>query len=276
MKRERNIKVHRKRFGYKYLLFTFLFILILFLIFLLIKNIFMPEKVIFESVSHDSEISKMEKKYNNSDYDVIGWIDVAGTNLNMPILRAIHEYGDYPVTMEKYAWSLSDKKKYYNFMAIFGHNLMNLGVPKKSDSSFKSFEELMSFIYEDFAKEHKYFQYTINGKTYVYKIFSVDIDYASTIYEFPKHGASKNEMKSLIKEFKDNSIYKYNVDVNEDDDILVLTTCTRLFAEEGYYDMLVAGKRIESNEKATDYSFTKTEKYKKIEKILKGDDIYEK
>ena len=276
MKRERNIKVHRKRFGYKYLLFTFLFILILFLIFLLIKNIFMPEKVIFESVSHDSEISKMEKKYNNSDYDVIGWIDVAGTKLNMPILRAIHESGDYPVTMEKYAWSLSDKKKYYNFMAIFGHNLMNLGVPKKSDSSFKRFEELMSFIYEDFAKEHKYFQYTINGKTYVYKIFSVDIDYASTIYEFPKHGASKNEMKSLIKEFKDNSIYKYNVDVNEDDDILVLTTCTRLFAEEGYYDMLVAGKRIESNEKATDYSFTKTEKYKKIEKILKGDDIYEK
>ena len=276
MKRERNIKVHRKRFGYKYLLFTFLFILILFLIFLLIKNIFMPEKVIFESVSHDSEISKMEKKYNNSDYDVIGWIDVAGTNLNMPILRAIHESGDYPVTMEKYAWSLSDKKKYYNFMAIFGHNFMNLGVPKKSDSSFKRFEELMSFIYEDFAKEHKYFQYTINGKTYVYKIFSVDIDYASTIYEFPKHGASKNEMKSLIKEFKDNSIYKYNVDVNEDDDILVLTTCTRLFAEEGYYDMLVAGKRIESNEKATDYSFTKTEKYKKIEKILKGDDIYEK
>ncbi len=276
MKRERNIKVHRKRFGYKYLLFTFLFILILFLIFLLIKNIFMPEKVIFESVSHDSEISKMEKKYNNSDYDVIGWIDVAGTNLNMPILRAIHESGDYPVTMEKYAWSLSDKKKYYNFMAIFGHNLMNLGVPKKSDSSFKRFEELMSFIYEDFAKEHKYFQYTINGKTYVYKIFSVDIDYASTIYEFPKHGASKDEMKSLIKEFKDNSIYKYNVDVNEDDDILVLTTCTRLFAEEGYYDMLVAGKRIESNEKATDYSFTKTEKYKKIEKILKGDDIYEK
>lgn len=276
MKRERNIKVHRKRFGYKYLLFTFLFILILFLIFLLIKNIFMPEKVIFESVSHDSEISKMEKKYNNSDYDVIGWIDVAGTNLNMPILRAIHESGDYPVTMEKYAWSLSDKKKYYNFMAIFGHNLMNLGVPKKSDSSFKRFEELMSFIYEDFAKKHKYFQYTINGKTYVYKIFSVDIDYASTIYEFPKHGASKDEMKSLIKEFKDNSIYKYNVDVNEDDDILVLTTCTRLFAEEGYYDMLVAGKRIESNEKATDYSFTKTEKYKKIEKILKGDDIYEK
>ena len=191
-------------------------------------------------------------------------------------MRAIHESGDYPVTMEKYAWSLSDKKKYYNFMAIFGHNLMNLGVPKKSDSSFKRFEELMSFIYEDFAKEHKYFQYTINGKTYVYKIFSVDIDYASTIYEFPKHGASKNEMKSLIKEFKDNSIYKYNVDVNEDDDILVLTTCTRLFAEEGYYDMLVAGKRIESNEKATDYSFTKTEKYKKIEKILKGDDIYEK
>ena len=120
----------------------------------------MPEKVIFKPVSYDSEIAKMKKKYDNSDYDVIGWLDVAGTNLNMPILRAIHEQGDYPVTMKKFAWSLSDSENYYNFMALFGHNIMNLGVPRLSDKTFYRFEELMGYVYEDFAKEHKYFQYT--------------------------------------------------------------------------------------------------------------------
>ena len=38
----------------------------------------MPEKVIFESVSHDSEISKMEKKYNNSDNEInVKWVMTA-------------------------------------------------------------------------------------------------------------------------------------------------------------------------------------------------------
>ncbi len=276
MKKRKNVKVHRKKRNYKYLLFTFLFILILFLIFLLIKNIFMPNKVIYKPVSHDSEISETKKKYNNSDYDVIGWIDVEGTNLNMPVLRAIHETGDYPVTMKKYAWSLSDSERYYNFMAIFGHNIMNLGVPRKSDSTFYRFEELMAFVYEDFAREHKYFQYTINGKTYIYQIFSVSLPYAHEIYKYPEYGASKKEMKQLISKFKKDSIYKYNIDVNENDDILALVTCTRLFIDDGYYDMVVVGKKINDSNKAFDYSLTKTKNYKRLEKVLKGDDNNEK
>lgn len=275
MRPRRNIKKHRKKITYKYLIFSFLFLLILFLMFLLIKNIFISKKEIFKIKSHDSEIKETEKKYNNSDYEVIGWIDVDGTNLNMPIFRAIHEQGDYPVTMKKYAWSLSDSKKYYNFMAIFGHNIMNLGVPKISDSSFNRFEELMGFVYEDFAKEHKYFQYTLNGKTYVYKIFSVSLPYAYEIYNFPKYGATKEKMKSLIKKFKEDSIYEYDVDVDEDDDILALTTCTRLFIDDGYFDMVVVGKRLDEGEKAIDYSLVKTKKYDRVENVLKGDGSYE-
>lgn len=273
---KKNNKVHRKKLSCKQLLFSFLFILILFLIFLLIKNVFMPEKVIFKPVSYDSEIAKMKKKYDNSDYDVIGWLDVAGTNLNMPILRAIHEQGDYPVTMKKFAWSLSDSENYYNFMALFGHNIMNLGVPRLSDKTFYRFEELMGYVYEDFAKEHKYFQYTINGKTYVYKIFSVSLPEAIEIYDYPKYGATKKEMEKLIKKFKDDSIYSFDVDVNENDDILVLTTCTRLFINSVNHDMVVVGKRLDDDEKALDYSLTKTKNYKKIENILKGDDKSEK
>ena len=272
MKKKKNVKIHRKKLSYKYLLFAFLFVLILFLIFLLIKNIFMLNQVVFKPISHDAEIAKMKEKYNNSDYDVIGWLDVAGTNLNMPILRAIHESGDYPVTMKRFAWSLSDSEKYYNFMALFGHNIMNLGIPKKSDSSFYRFEELMAYVYEDFAKEHEYFQYTMNGKTYSYKIFSVSLPDAIDVYDYPKYGASKSEMKKLIKKFQDESIYKYNVNVDENDDILALTTCTRLFADDRYYDMVVVGKKVKNGERMIEYSLKKTKNYKRLDNILKGDD----
>ena len=62
-------------------------------------------------------------------------------------------------------------------MNIFGHNIFNLGPsPKKSSNNFKRFEELMNFIYHDFAQENKYIQFTINGKDYVYKIFGFEYE----------------------------------------------------------------------------------------------------
>ena len=144
----------------------------------------MPNNDIHKFESHVSDIENAKKKYNTSDYKVSGWLEVENTNINLPIFRAIHKSFEYPVTMERYGWTLNVDDKYYDFMTVFGHNLMNLGVPKKEDSSFKRFEELMAFSYDDFADSHKYFQYTVDGKEYIYKIFSVSFFDSRTIYKF--------------------------------------------------------------------------------------------
>ena len=141
----RKRKIQKKCHLFKVLIFGLLILLILFLLFLLIKNIFLPNNDIHKFESHVSDIENAKKNYNTSDYKVSGWLEVENTNINLPIFRAIHKSFEYPVTLERYGWTLNVDDKYYDFMTVFGHNLMNLGVPKKEDSSIKRFEELMAF-----------------------------------------------------------------------------------------------------------------------------------
>ena len=271
MNRKRKIKKNCHLF--KVLIFGLFILLILFLLFLLIKNIFMPNNDMHKFKSHVSDIENAKKKYNTSDYKVSGWLEVENTNINLPIFRAIHKSFEYPVTMEKYGWTLNVDDKYYDFMTVFGHNLMNLGVPKKEDSSFKRFEELMAFSYDDFADSHKYFQYTVDGKEYIYKIFSVSFFDSRTIYKFPLHpGTASLSKKETLELINKNSIYKYDVDVNESDGLLLITTCTRMFGSDESYEIVVSGRLLRGNENANNYKMEKTKNYNKIKKILKGDD----
>lgn len=223
--------------------------------------------------SHTNDMILESKKYDNDDYAVSGWLDVANTSINLPIFRAIRKSFDYPVSMEKYGWILNTDDLHHDFMMIFGHNVMNLGVPKKNDSTFKRFEELMGYTYEDFTNSHEYFQYTVDGKEYIYKIFAVDFFESSTIYKFPLHpGSASLNKKEVIKLLKENNIYKMDVDVNVNDDILLLTTCTRMFGSDMTYEIVVSGRLLRSGEKIDSYEVIKSGKYDYIEKTLKGDD----
>ena len=72
---------------------------------------------------------------------------------------------------------------------------------------------------------------------------------------------------------KEKSIYDYDVDVSNDDDIVVLSTCTRLFGDTAVnYDIVVAGRLIKDNESNFKYSLSKNDNYNKIKKYLKGDE----
>ena len=54
-------------------------------------------------------------------------------------------------------------------------NILNLGTnPVMKDDMYVYFEELMNFVYYDFAKENQFIQLNVNGEDYIYKIFSVD------------------------------------------------------------------------------------------------------
>jgi len=131
----------------------------------------------------------------------------------------------------------------------------------------------MSFIYPKFAKKHKYFQYTTNGKEYVYKIFAVNVLSSAEVTILPNKNVSKDVRKKYINSLRNTSIYKYDIDVNSSDKIITLATCTRMFGMWGaYYDLAVTGRLVKDGEKYTDYSLKKTKKYKEIDNVLKGDD----
>ena len=228
----------------------------------------------------DSRVGRIAEnnKFLNTNYDQIGWLRVQGTKIDLPVLYGESYTEPFPMDQESFVWTENSDKKFHNMEKIVGHNLYNLSKSPKLDSKyFNRFEQLMSFVYYDFAKDNKYIQYTIDGKDYIYKIFAVGFLPESSKYRFPiDDDYSKSQMKNQIKVFKDVSLYDYNVDVNENDKLISLSTCTRMFSKDENYEFYVVGRLVRDGEKINNYKVVKNKSYNKVEKILEGDENEEK
>lgn len=223
----------------------------------------------------DSRVDKIKEtgKFNDT-YDTAGWLKVQGTDIDLPVLYSDDFSEPFPVELESFVWTENYDKKHHNLTKIVGHNIYNLSSsPKLESKYFHRFEQLMNFVYYDFAKDNKYIQYSIDGKDYVYKIFAAGFVDSNRIYQFPaSDDVSKEVLKDHIKTVKNISLYDYDIDVNENDKLISLSTCTRFFGSKEKKDFYVYGRLVRDGERINNYNVTKRDNYKKIEKILKGSD----
>ena len=223
----------------------------------------------------DSRVDKVKELGKINDvYEAAGWLRIQGTDIDLPVLYSDDFSEPFPMELESFVWTENFDKKQHNITKIVGHNLYNLSkTPRLESKNFHRFEQLMNFIYYDFAKENKYIQYTIDGKDYLYKIFAVRLINESEKYQFPlADDYEKDVLKRYIKNAKDESLYNYNVDVNENDKLISLSTCTRLKLEKENMEFYVIGRLVRDGEKINNYNVTKSDNYKKVEEKLKGDD----
>lgn len=223
----------------------------------------------------DSRVEKLKntKPIENSSFKTIGWLKIEGTKVDLPIVYSDNENEDFPVQLESFVWARKKFDKDSTYYDITGHNIFNLSSnPKIKSDTFKRFEELMAFIYYDFAKENEYIQLTIGDKDYVYKIFSTSfIDKGVTSFFPTKSDANNDEIEQLEKIFKENSLYDYDVDVKANDKIISLSTCTRFYGVDANVEFYVAGRLLRDDEKIEHYKVTKNKKYDEVLKKLKGD-----
>lgn len=253
----------------------FILIVIIVLLILLIKDVYDKRKIANKEIYKVEDRTKMieENQKENTDlYEVNAWIRVQGTNIDVPVIGYLRRNtNSEEIKIENFAWQPDNHKKLVNKETIIGHNIMNLSAhPKIGEEYFKSFEDLMSFVYYDFAKENKYIQYSIDGENYTYKIFSVFFDNTiEMINDQHNKSISKKEIKKIINRYKKSSFYKYDVDVDENDKIITLDTCTRFYGASNYKTFVVNARLLRENEKMTDYNVTKKDNYKKIEKMIK-------
>lgn len=211
---------------------------------------------------------------DDSDFEVMGWIKVQGTNIDYPLIRTDNSESPFPVELGSFAWSTNQDNLFHNHIFIIGHNIFNLSSkPKLSDERFTRFEELMNFVYYDFAKENQYIQLTIDGNDYIYKIFSVGFLNASEVYGFPFHDDySKEEIKDYVDIMNNFNIYNYDIDVNENDKIISLNTCTRFFGPNSEKEFYVNGRLLRDGEDTSNYKVKKSKKYKIIEDKWEGEE----
>lgn len=225
----------------------------------------------------ESRIDKVEEyaKKDSDDYTTIGWLRVQGTNIDYPVIYA-PSY-DFSGMTHNFLWNEVKSDELLNQVTVSGHNILNLSTnPLITNKNHKRFEQLMSFVYLDFVKDNKYVQYTVNGKDYLYKIFSVSFPERSDIEKFTRENLSKKEMREYLDKSIDESIFDFDIDVNEGDKILSLVTCTRMFGHYNDIEFRVDARLVRNGELKSNYDVQKSKNYHEIEEIMKGGENDEK
>lgn len=263
--------------------------LLLFLIFFYIKNLNSNNddsnnnqnknnnKLEIMETSFNSRTETL-KNYNFNDFFTIGWIQVQGTNIDFPvftpILKGKEENGDVKVDFS-YAWRQINYNLGENRMVLSAHNIINVSSkPIKDMNVLTDFEGLMAFVYHDFAIKNQYIMYTDeDGNEELYVIYAVgftnsnDEEYKSIKYD------DKDKINEYISSAKNNSIYNYSVNVNSEDKILSLVTCTRFFGRDGDTLFRIDARKVRENENTYKYKVDINSNYKIINEKLNEEDI---
>ena len=229
---------------------------------------------IYEVESRVKQIEKEKEKENASKgYETIAWLRVQGTNVDAPIIGYEKVTDLDHVEKDNYLWNNINKEKIYNQVSISGHNILNLSAnPRIGEKYFSRFDDLMAFVYEDFVKENKYIQYTVDGEDYIYKIFGVffEKDYKLDLHHEGNY--TSEEKKEYLNTISKHNIYDFDIEVDETDDLITLTTCTRMFGINEKKQIVIVGRQLRENEKLENYKVTTNENYEEIKKIMEGDD----
>ena len=216
----------------------------------------------------DSRISNIKNFSKKSGITPLGWIKVQGTNIDYPIVY-YYDVDDIGDPTYNIAWNFSNQKKLASRTVVLSHNMKNVSSnPIIGDKNHERFEQLMAYIYYDFVKENKYIQYTVDGKDYLYKIYGISFQLENDI---ELGNIKKDKIDDYIKFTKNNSYFDFDVNVNKNDKLITLITCTRFFGDSDY-SFVVDARKVRKNEQIKNYTVKEKKNYKKIKKILKGDD----
>lgn len=215
-------------------------IVLILIIFICIYNI--SEKLIeYNKADNSYEKIRVEKEEENlyDKYeDYRGWIKIDNTNINYPIVQGKDNlfYLDKDIN-KNYLSSGSIFMNYLNHgfndenTVLFGHHMRN----KTMFAQLKKYKE-KEFFYgdNDIVIEVE------NDKVLKYKVFSAYVTDSKDNY-IKTNFDDKDQYKEFLEDIKNKSLYKSDIDVNENDKIITLSTCSYEFNDAR---MVVHGKLL--------------------------------
>lgn len=217
------------------------------------------------------ESKRIEEAKSYGD-DVTGWLRVEGTNIDLPLI-ARNNVADVGRRDYEYAWTNSFPDDNSNHFTYISHNVRNVSSnPIVGDDTMTYFEQLMSFIYPEFIKENQFVEFTnSSGETSIYRIYGVSlVDETQSMSYYDTF--TKDELNKYIQKVKKESMYDMDVEVNSNDLILTLYTCTRFYGSGGTYSFRVDARKLREGEKMRYSKVEVNDNYKKIDvKMKEGD-----
>lgn len=182
--------------------------------------------------------------------EIIGWLEIEGTNINYPVLQASDN--DYYLT-HNYKKEKSSTGSIFldkDFDLINGSsNYLIYGHRSKSGLMF---EDLMKYAKEDFYKEHTKVKFTTNKDDSLYEILSVF--YSRVYYKSEKNvfryyyfvnANNEQEYNDFVNNAKKVSLYDTSVTANYGEQLLTLSTC-EYSQEDGRFAIVC--KKVENEQ----------------------------
>ena len=196
-------------------------------------------------------------EFKHGDFYTVGWIQVQGTNIDTPVINSF-DYGDDGIS--DYAWRSSEYDTDETREVISGHNIINVSsTPIRDMSMLNYFEGLMAFTYYDFAQDNLYISYTKEGKEELYKIYAIGFyDYAGNN---DRSMSNPEQIKEYIASVRDNSIYDYDIEVDENDELITIKTCTRYFGAFEKQLFVIDARKVRDDEKIEKYKVKKSKNF---------------
>ncbi len=238
---------------------------VMIIIFVILLGIwlFLRKKTIYEISPRVENIASENEKYADTNNEVLGWIRVQGTDIDYPVLDILLEDDQMNVN---YAWKNTEEKEVLeDHTIVYGHNIKNVSSHPliKSEDHFR-FEQLLGFVYYDYAKENLYIQYSTQKEDYLFQIYAISFFNTGDII------IDEMDKKEYIERSKEDSFYQYDVDVDENDPLITLVTCTRFYGYNKSYQFKIDGRLLREGERATTFSVEKNlQVYEEIEQKLK-------
>ncbi len=168
----------------------------------------------------DVDINKLKEE--NSD--TVGWLQVEGTNINYPVVKANdNEYylkHDFLKKNNRAGWIFMD---YRNDLDNLDRNTIIYGHKMKDSTMFGTLSNLLQKEWLNNEDNH-IIKVASNNNSYLFQIFSLYTVQDETYY-ITNEFTDDNSFNEFITTIKNRSIHNFKTKVNNDDKLMTLSTC---------------------------------------------------
>ena len=178
-------------------------------------------------------------KLKSMNPDTVAYIKVNNTNIDYIVVKGENNeyYLDHNFNREanKSGWIFADSSNKFDGtdknIIIYGHNTVD-------KSMFGTLRRVLTDEWYEKEENRKVILVTENGMN-KYEVFST-YKIEKEEYYIQTYFKDEEEFGRFVKELKSRSIYDYKVDVNKDDQILTLSTCS----DQGKKRVVLHAKKI--------------------------------